>query len=340
MASSFDLMPSEIQKEDSRVCKVTVSHRDAHWEFLTSSDDEHLHLSSLVTFPEYLAQRQASDFEPGESASIARLASSFLDHLLELGMPEKAIRTVLYAFEMDFLCDNIDIHTVAIGLEPPARTDLLRTYYAALKVTNYSGRRPDSALFRAAQRGDASVYAVFGGQGYVNTTCLKELSDLYLTYGPLLKEMIDVAAHKLKRLVSLPNTKNYFESDGFDIKRWLEKPETAPNPAYIASAPLSFPIIGLLSLAHYCVTCKTLGRSPGEVRDLLRGVTGHSQGVIAAAAIARSGSWEMFYDSIELSLEILFWIGFESHHGTPVSAISAAAMKDSMDAGEDNYRQC
>lgn len=331
--SSSDLIPIEASREASRDCKVMVSYRDTSWQY-RSPTDEHLHLSSLKTFPEYLENRQTNDIRPIESSSVIWLASSFLGHLLELGMPESVIRTVLHAFEKDFLCDNIDIHTVAAGLEPSAQTNLLRAYFAALKVTNQPSRGPNSALFAAAEEGYASVYAVFGGQGYVNASCLKDLSDLYSTYGPLLDEMIDVAAHGFERLISLPNTRNYFECNGFDIKRWLEKPETAPNSAYIASAPLSFPIIGLLSLSHYCITCKVLGKSPGELRDLLRGVTGHSQGVISAAAIACSESWETFYESAEFALEILFWIGFESHHGTPLSSLSSAAMKDSIDAGE------
>lgn len=320
----------------SKDYQITISHCDVYWTFQVTSDEKKLLQSHVWTFPAYLSRRQIDDSLGSnvKTSSVIELASKFLNHVAELGGEREAIRTVLQAFENKFLSDQVDIHTVAGELDPVAQVFLLKAYYGALNAAKFSGRSIKSALFAAAQNGDAHLCAVFGGQGLVNTGCLKELRDLYSIYGVLIEDLVDTAAYTLKRLASLTNTSIYYKNHGFSIKEWLEKPETAPGNAYIALAPVSFPIIGLLSLSHYCITCKILGKSPGEVRDLLRGVTGHSQGIIAAAAVARSGSWETFYESVELAVEILFWIGFESHHGMQYSPLSAEAVSDSIAAGE------
>lgn len=165
-------------------------------------------------------------------------------------------------------------------------------------------------------------------------TCLKDLSYVYSIYKVHLDDLLEVASSTLNRLTSTPATAKFYEAQGFDIKKWMKKPKTMPTAAYFAPAPLSFPIVGLLSLAHFVIACKTMGKHPGEVRDSLRGLSGHSQGVIIAAAIARSGSWAEFYDSTALILEILFWIGFESHHAAPATTLTPAENKDSIVSSE------
>ena len=192
----------------------------------------------------------------------------------------------------------------------------------------------ESALFEAARNGNASIGLVFGGQGSGNPNCVKELRDLYLSNREYLTDIIDASASTINDLANQPDTSDFYENYGFDLKAWLEEPDSVPSRSYVASAPISFPIIGLISLSHFCITCKTLNKTPGSVRDLLRGVTGHSQGIVAAAAVSRSDSWDSFLESTCLAIEMLFWIGFESHHANPASSLSAAAIKDCEDAGE------
>ncbi|KAK5011828.1 hypothetical protein LTR28_010135 [Elasticomyces elasticus] len=191
-----------------------------------------------------------------------------------------------------------------------------------------------SALLEASKGGKARLCAIFGGQGSSNLHCLEDLINLYRAYGPLLEELINVAASTIRDLSILPTTVDFHENLGFDIKQWLLDPKTAPSKEYIATAPISFPIITLISLSHYCVACKTLRISPGELRNSLQGVTGHSQGIIAAAAVARSDSWESFFESTRIAIEMSFWIGYESHHETPASLLSAAAVRNSVNSGE------
>ncbi|KAL9609772.1 MAG: hypothetical protein Q9167_005484 [Letrouitia subvulpina] len=192
----------------------------------------------------------------------------------------------------------------------------------------------ESALLDAASNGKASIGIVFGGQGAGNPSCVKELRELYISNKAYLEDLIEAAASTISQLVNFPDTIDFYESYGFDLKKWLQDPDTMPSSAYVASAPISFPVIGLISLSHFCITCKSLNKSPGAIRDLLRGVTGHSQGIIAAAAVSRSDSWDSFLDSTRLAVEMLFWIGFESHHANPSSALAAAAIRDCENVGE------
>ena len=68
------------------------------------------------------------------------------------------------------------------------------------------------------------------------------------------------------------------------IKEWLQGSVVAPDADDLATAPYSFPLVGLLGLGHYVVSCKAAGLTPGQMRSKLKGVTGHSQGIAVAAA--------------------------------------------------------
>jgi len=49
--------------------------------------------------------------------------------------------------------------------------------------------------------------------------------------------------------------------------RWLQDEESTPDLNYLVSAPVSFPLIGLVQLAHYCVLqlAKPPAKEPGEL---------------------------------------------------------------------------
>lgn len=76
-------------------------------------------------------------------------------------------------------------------------------------------------------------------------------------------------------------------------------------------------MIGLLQLASYQVTCRIFGIQPGDLRQRLRGTTGHSQGVVTAVAISMADTWESWMDVANATITILFWIGMRSQQVTP-----------------------
>lgn len=313
--------------------KVTVAYQDIHWDIHLLSEERDILFPLVEPFNKRLLRKHLNAGKSPISSPLI-LASAFLQHLCRPGQPLEALRIIIRAFEGHFLSTS-DIHNLAFQLDDDtAQINLLKTYYLALGKANEPPSPAKSALFDSAKNKDANVYAVFGGQGAGNLLCLKDLSHVYSIYGNLLDDLIDIAARMFDRLASSPRTSGFFDRVDFDIKRWLLDPKSMPSPPHVAEAPLSFPIIGLLSLAHYCITCKSLGKHPGQLRGTLHGVTGHSQGIIVAVGIAKSGSWEEFYESVVSVLEILFWIGFESQVAARGFPVSQTDCKESIRLGE------
>ena len=268
--------------------------------------------------------------------SVVVLSLQFLQFLLDTQSPRQVTRLLFLGFEKDFL-GTTDIHSLVFQQPDSLRTknEALKTYYVAASNSFSSPRPPpQSALLRAAEEGRAQVYAVFGGQGNANGRCISELGLLYSLYQPLLEDLIDAISPLTEALSRRPRTTNFYRHRHMDIALWLRDSTRVPDQDTLAKAAFSFPIIGLVSLAHYCVTCKVLNKNPGEFTSNLQGVSGHSQGVLVAAGIAASSSWESFYENAKLVIEALFWIGYESHLAAPCSVLSAPMLVDSMENGE------
>ena len=242
-------------------------------------------------------------------------AAAFINYLDQVKATDGVISRAAVSFEQSLLLTT-DIHSLATRLDVTAREGLIQAYF---RIS--AGRRvgTKSTLLNAAKDGRVSLLAVFGGQGTQNPTCLEELRTIYRTYKPLVEDLINSAASVLKRIAEIQSVTDDFSTYGFDLIRWLQQPETAPRTASLATAPVSLPINGLISFAHYSIACYGVGMHPGQFRDALSGTTGHSQGIIVAAAIAGSDTWETFIKAVEDAVELLFWIGWESHHGTPGS---------------------
>ena len=218
-------------------------------------------------------------------------------------------------------------------------TDSLRIQRSLLddipsELSSNPTRDPKSALLSMGWSREADLYGICEGQGISNIVCLKELRELHSTYGELLGELLGEVSITLDNLTHSPETSGFFDDFGFNVSQWIDDPKSAPEEDILPLAPLSLPLIGLLSLSHFCITCKVLCKTPGEVRDAFKGFTGHSQGVIVAAAIARSTNWQSFYDNSRVAVEILFWIGFVCHNQIPFSSPPSKTVKECLDFGE------
>lgn len=313
--------------------QTTVSWNKFSWTFDTpASTTSQLH-SICETFSPWLSELSLLDPSLQSMLESATFALIFLSFTVQRKIWATSTAAVLDAFEQGFL-DDEDIHSIALRLPDPLAKDGLKNYYAATVNAKRTGRPANSALLKAANEGKANLCAVFGGQGPSNSSCFHDLRELHLTYQPHLAKLVGLVARAIHNLASAPEVSHYYEDRGFEIERWLQDPSLIPDPEYIAAAPVSFPIIGLLGLCHYCLACSITGRTPGEMRRLMRGTTGHSQGIIVAAVVSRSESWEDFYHFAQLAIELLFWIGFESHHATPMPSLSAAAISDCKEQGE------
>ncbi|PWY86567.1 putative fatty acid synthase subunit beta [Aspergillus sclerotioniger CBS 115572] len=268
-------------------------------------------------------------------SSTATLLLSFLQHLVNADTDSETVRCLLQAFSRDFL-SSTDIHSLVAALPEPLLTKkhLLRAFYAANHHAAWSPSVPRSALLGDAERG-LRLVAVFGGQGASNPRCVQELQDLYTIYAPLLTPLIDVLDRELTHLCRHPDTAAFYHGRSIQLRIWLDHPDSVPDPEYIQTAAVSFPIIGAIGLAHFAITCRVLDQTPGQVRSLLHGVTGHSQGIVVAAGIARSDSWASFYENAQLVVRTLFWLGYESQQApTAREAVSATLVEECRAHGE------
>ncbi|KAI4160184.1 MAG: hypothetical protein LQ342_005973 [Letrouitia transgressa] len=290
---------------------------------------------SLPTPTDELAQ----DDEPSSSAE---LLARYLGHVAyevdegeddPQGTYSEVLKTVLNEFERVYLHGN-DVHALAASLPGISQKKLVvvRSYFAARSVGKRPIRLHDSALTRAAGDQEARLYAIFGGQGNIEEY-FEELREVYNTYPSFVDQLVTRSAELLQSLSRDPQAEKLY-SKGLDVMRWLHNRDSQPDTDYLVSAPVSLPLIGLVQLAHYTVVCRVLGLSPGDVRERLSGTTGHSQGIVTAAAIAAADSWESFEKATREALTILFWIGSRSQQAYPRTSLTPSTLQDSIENGE------
>ena len=279
----------------------------------------------------------AQDDEP---SSVTELVARFIGFVAQQvdegddpGSYEEVLKLVLHEFERAFLRGN-EVHAIAAALPGIYEKKLItvQSYYAARAAVNRAIKAHESALLREASDENAYIYAIFGGQGNIEEY-FDELREIYTTYPSFVEDFIAAAAAHLQALSRESQVEKLY-SKGLDVMRWLHNKDAQPDTDYLVSAPVSFPLIGLTQLAHYVVTCRVLGTHPGNVRERLSGATGHSQGVVTAAAIAASRNWETFDKSSRDALTILFWIGSRSQQAYPRTSLAPTVLQDSIDAGE------
>jgi len=319
---------------------LILSHGSLDYSFLIPTA---LHFSAsqlkdafLHTLPEP-TDELAQDDEPSSVTELVARYIGFVAREVEEGDDpgsyEEVLKIVLHEFERAFLRGN-EVHAIAASL--PGIVDkkniTVRSYYAARAAVNRPIKPHESALLREAADENAFIYAVFGGQGNIEEY-FDELRDIYTTYPSFVEDFVSAAAAHLQVLARDPQAEKLY-SKGLDVMRWLHNKDAQPDIDYLVSAPVSFPLIGLTQLAHYVVTCRVLGTHPGTVRDRLSGTTGHSQGVVTAAAIAASKDWATFDKSSRDALTVLFWIGARSQQAYPRTSLAPHTLQDSIDTGE------
>lgn len=273
-----------------------------------------------------------------EPSSVPDLVSRFLYFVAQKveeqpGLYEQVLALVLAEFESRFLRGN-EVHSVASGLPGifAKRRDVVKSYYYSRLVAQRPIKAHESALFRAVSDDQAKVYTIFGGQGNIEEY-FEETREIYNVYNNLLDDFFESCGAILVKLARDPRAGKVY-SKGLDIMRWLREPGTTPDLDYLVSAPVSLPLIGVTQLAHYAVTCRILGKHPGELRELLSGATGHSQGIITAAAISAAADWESFEQATRSALQMLFWIGCRGQQIFPRTTLAPTALRDSEAEGE------
>ena len=320
---------------------LTLSHGSLEYSFLIPTS-HHFQASQLkddfnAALPEP-TDELAQDDEP---SSVPELVARYIGFVAEQvdeeddaqGLYTEVLKTVLNEFERAFMRAN-DIHALVASLPGITlkKLEVVKSYYAGRAAVSRPIKPHDSALLRAAGDDEAKLYTIFGGQGNIEEY-FDELREVYNTYSPFVEDLIEDSAELLHSLAREPRAEKQY-AKGLDIMKWLSDKDAQPDTEYLVSAPVSLPLIGLVQLAHYQVTCKALGQSPGEVRERFSGTTGHSQGIITAAAIATATSWESFARAAKQAITLLFWIGMRSQQAYPRTSLAPSVLQDSVENGE------
>lgn len=195
----------------------------------------------------------------------------------------KFISCVFSEFCNRFVKGN-NVHVTTSNLSKEVRLHVIRTYYKILDIlistnTNSNGTENDfsekelarsrkSALFEAVSKHEASLFAIFGGQGSENY--FNEILEIFDTYNIYVRSYLERMASVLEELAAKPELLPFFPK-GLHIMKWIEEPETLPDSKYMVSAPISLPVVGLCQLLHYRVLYKTLGKTPDEMRRCFNG---------------------------------------------------------------------
>ncbi|KAJ5261466.1 hypothetical protein N7478_012061 [Penicillium angulare] len=321
---------------------LILSHGSLDFSFLVPTS-LHFHASQLkdsftASLPEPTDELALDD----EPSSVAELVARYIGHVADeveegeddaQGSYLEVLKLVLNEFERAFMRGN-DVHAVAATLPGivAKKNHVVEAYYAGRAAAGRPTKPYDSALFRAASDDAAGIYTVFGGQGNIEEY-FDELRAIYTTYPSFVEDLITSSAELLQTLSREPEASKLYPK-GLDIVQWLQDRDSQPDTDYLVSAPVSLPLIGLVQLAHYMVTCKVLGRQPGDLLERIRGTTGHSQGVVTAAALATATSWESFDTAARTALTMLFWIGLRSQQAYPRTSIAPSVLQDSIENGE------
>lgn len=214
-----------------------------------------------------------------ENLSEIELAASFLKFTSDRASKEQVYSPVAKALFVNFnnvyLKEN-NIHAIIKDLPLDVKKSVIKSYYSSRAQLQKSDalsaqdlEPTKSALFEAAKSGDAKLFAIFGGQGNIEEY-FDELVDIWETYKGIIQPFVCRMAVVLADYAHGSESK-VLHSKGLDILRWLDDADVRPDNQYLISAPVSFPLIGLIQLLHYYVMLHVLGRNPAEIRDLLQG---------------------------------------------------------------------
>lgn len=243
-------------------------------------------------------------------------------------------------FSTRFLTGN-DIHIRTRHFDHEFRIQVIQHYYtvfdflekdeeASKAIADYLPVEP--ALAKAVRSGDALAFAVFGGQGYPG---FNEILQAYTIYGAIVRDYIAELSNVLKDLAAKPQFERTYKQ-GLDVWKWLCNPELLPESAYLDSAPVSFPLIGIVQLVQYLILFRSFRKTPDWARRLFAGTTGHSQGLVTSVVIASSGTEEEYLENSKKAVSLLFLIGARSQQAFPITPLSPKILHEINENGDEN----
>ncbi|KAJ2079283.1 fatty acid synthase alpha subunit Lsd1 [Coemansia sp. RSA 988] len=227
---------------------------------------------------------------------------------------------VFEAFEKRYCLDqNIHVYLSDSKLDVRQTESVLCAYYAAqskyLKARGaYKKPVMRPALFST---GHFRIMTVFAGQGGMDNY-MDETRSVFSIYQPLVEDYVMCMSEHLKKEAAEPKMTRIYRN-GLDALRWIKSPEETPSQEYMISVPVCLPLVGLTQLMQVMVLYKTLGISPSDLADKFECITGHSQGIVAAAVLALVTDERSFYGVSKVALGLLMLGGFFPQQDYPLT---------------------
>ncbi|KAF2259032.1 fatty acid synthase-like protein beta subunit [Lojkania enalia] len=178
------------------------------------------------------------------------------------------------------------------------------------------------------------VAAVFGGQGDGNLTSLEELRCLYHYSHTSIDALIERATGTLEQLLHQSSSDSFHDTANFDLRGWINNKQASPTPEAFAEAHFSVPINTVLAFAQVIIVCKSYDLTPGEFAASLCSVSGRSEGMLLAMALAQTSDWPSFYSLADAYIELSFWIGLSVHEARPRATVTLGQVQECLDMAE------
>lgn len=173
------------------------------------------------------------------------------------------------------------------------------------------------------------LFIQFGGQG---SPWLKELAKHY--QDPSFKDFFNVTFSTIQKELQRVEHKEFFNL-GFDLKSWLENPDSAPPEEYLCRATISVPAILATQIANYLYLVNQ-GYETNRLIHNTAGGSGHSQGIIAAVLVALGKSGDEFLKAYSNFLSFEFWMGYRGQEAFPNFQISQDLIEKNLVNGDKN----
>ena len=326
---------------------LSLSHGSLETTILIPSDSYLFYQQLTSDFKKTLPQPTEGFADDNEPSSKSELLTKFLGYVVNSNYSDaeksQATKLILSDFENRYL-QSTDIHTFASQLlaseEYPTTLEkinynVVKNYFDAkvFAKSEISSSNVSSALFNAAADEKALIYAIFGGQGNTDDY-FEELREIYQVYNGLVSDFLFKVQQKVQDLISSTHDIDRIYTDGFDFINWLKNPSQTPSVDNLLSIPVSCPLICVIQLCHYIITCKTLGLTPGQFKANLKGTTGHSQGLVTSLVVASSDSWESFEVEALKAVELLFYLSVRCLQVYPLTSLAPSMVKDAEENGE------
>ena len=179
------------------------------------------------------------------------------------------------------------------------------------------------AVIRRLENEIASAVISFGGQG---AGWLDELRALY-QQGGLATQLIETTAHTLKEMSDDRRIAwSGVTHQGVELLQWIKDPSSVPDSHYLTSSFISQSMIFTTQLSRYAA-CWEAGLRSAFERGSIRGVTGHSQGILAATLVSESPRGEISPARFADYIRYLCWQGLHMERsGRPAPSDSGTCM--------------